>query len=154
MKFALVFVATILLTTAIVSANNGNDGVQCGNQRCGNDQVCHIRNGDCNCVSDHQVEASLRFNRIGSWTRDGRQYTQFDVTITNHSNRNIRQINIRTDETFTLRSQNDLWNMVRQGDNLSLPSTQTINSGASYTFGFIIVGTQQPNLRIRSIVFN
>ncbi|EFA81665.1 cellulose-binding domain-containing protein [Heterostelium album PN500] len=83
---------------------------------------------------------------IGTWTdgsRGNRQYTQYDVTVTNVSHRNIKNFFIDTDYTFRVRDGTAYWNVVRlpNGD-LTLPSYQTsINAGASYTFGFILLGS-------------
>eukprot|EP01132_Coremiostelium_polycephalum_P009376 gene9376-11518_t len=88
---------------------------------------------------------------IGSWvdgSRGGKTYTQYDITITNNRGSNINAISIGTDATFRLRDAQSLWNMVRlsNGD-LVLPAyQQTINAYASYTFGYILEGTQPANL--------
>ncbi|EFA81701.1 cellulose-binding domain-containing protein [Heterostelium album PN500] len=113
-------------------------------------------------AANEQVNSDLNIHQtvIGTWTdgsRGNRQYTQYDVTVTNVSGRNIKNFFIDTDYTFKVRDGNAFWNVIRlpNGD-LSLPSYQTsINAGASYTFGFILLGSPSTpaNLSVRYLTY-
>ncbi|KAM9989323.1 hypothetical protein ACTFIY_005371 [Dictyostelium cf. discoideum] len=135
---------------------------QCGPyNRCKLGEVCQRIGDHCQCLPiPSYKDICLSVKQIGVWKdgqRGGKTYSQWDITIENHSNKNIREIFIGTDYTFRLRdnSLNSLWNMVMLPKGiLALPSVQnSINAHASYTFGFIIEGPQSPNLHILSVLF-
>eukprot|EP01133_Synstelium_polycarpum_P015344 gene15344-18194_t len=103
----------------------------------------------------HPSQFTLSTKVIGTWvdgSRGNKVYTQYDVTIHNNSPKNIKNFKIDTDYTFKLRDSSSLWNVVRVGDDLSLPAYQpSVNSHASYTFGFILEGTTPAHLYIQSV---
>ncbi|KYR00508.1 hypothetical protein DLAC_02519 [Tieghemostelium lacteum] len=130
-----ILLATLLLTTAIASATYT---YPCGPNNCKYGEICHNMDNICRCLPYYQChDVSLTFRKIGTWTtEDGKKYTQYDVDINNHNtSRNIKQIFIGTDSTLTLRG-NDIWNVVKVGDTLALPSYQDINAG--FLIGLII----------------
>ncbi|EGC39322.1 hypothetical protein DICPUDRAFT_91241 [Dictyostelium purpureum] len=156
--------------------------LQCGPESCNYGEVCHIAHDDCICLPhpkphphphkprptrDPQptiVSAAgtvyLTSRLIGRWTdgsRGGKTFSQYDITIHNDGNRNIKEIYISTDSTFKLRDNSDasLWNMVRLNNGiLGLPSYQnSINAHATYVFGFILEGVIPANLNILKIIY-
>nr|CAA73552.1 STAB protein [Dictyostelium discoideum] len=129
-------------------------------------QVCRIDNGvSPNCIQINDChEVSLSTKVVGTWvdgSRGNKRFTQYDITITNNLNTNIiKQIYIATDYTLRLRdhSNNSIWNvnLLPNVGILTLPSYQpSINAHmvASFTFGFIIEGTQPANLNVLSVSF-
>ncbi|EGG22434.1 cellulose-binding domain-containing protein [Cavenderia fasciculata] len=107
-----------------------------------------------------QFPVSIQHKLVGSWndgSRGGEVFAQFDITVTNDGQKNIKQIVIGTDATCRLRDSTSIWNVqVIDGpfvDFLILPSYQDINAGASYTFGYIIHGTAQANLFVKSVIY-
>eukprot|EP01132_Coremiostelium_polycephalum_P007509 gene7509-9229_t len=149
----IIILTTLLLLIAFVSAQTG--GYPCGSYHCYGNQVC-VNGYSCVTYPYNDVKLSTKF--IGSWvdgSRGNKVYTQYDVTISNNSNKNVVYILIGTDSTFKLRDSSSLWNMVRlpSGD-LVLPVYQTsINAHASYTFGFILEGSVPANLWIKAVNF-
>eukprot|EP01133_Synstelium_polycarpum_P006605 gene6605-7671_t len=101
---------------------------------------------------------SISTRVVGSWTDETRGncvYTQYDITFQNNSPRNVNQFHIAFDGSLRLRDNSDssLWGVVRNGGDLVMPAPQTVNSHASYTFGFIIESHVPANLYIRSVDF-
>ncbi|EGC34286.1 hypothetical protein DICPUDRAFT_35222 [Dictyostelium purpureum] len=154
----------LLLIIAFVSAQDSTEETfaarptyPCGSHSCDYGHVCRTHGNECGCVPHNNCEVTLKFKFIGSWVDGscGKTYTQYDVIIQNGLNRNIKDIYIGSDYTLRLRDHNSIWNIVRLPNGvLTLPSyQQSINAGASYTFGFIIEGTQRPNLRILAVTF-
>ncbi|EGC36061.1 hypothetical protein DICPUDRAFT_94401 [Dictyostelium purpureum] len=112
----------------------------------------------CSCIPINDChEVTLSQKVIGSWTDSpcGKTYTQYDVTIKNNLNRDVKNIFIGTDHTLNLRDSSSIWNIVRLPNGvLTLPSYQpSINAGASFTFGFILEGTKAANLNILAVTF-
>ncbi|EGG18162.1 hypothetical protein DFA_06829 [Cavenderia fasciculata] len=104
---------------------------------------------------------SIDHKLIGTWqdgSRGGQTFSQFDIVLTNHATKNIKQIVIGTDATCRLRDNNSIWNVKVIDtssfvDFLILPSYQDINAGASYTFGYIIHGTSKANLFVKNVIY-
>ncbi|KAN0028371.1 hypothetical protein ACTFIV_010215 [Dictyostelium citrinum] len=148
----------LLLAIAFASATFP---YQCGPQSCQFGQVCRIDKGVCNCIPINDChEVSLSTKVIGTWvdgSRGNKRFTQYDITITNNLNTNIKQIYIATDYTLRLRdhSNTSIWNVnLLPNGILTLPSYQpSINAHASFTFGFILEGTQPANLNVLSVSF-
>ncbi|KAN0045189.1 hypothetical protein ACTA71_005565 [Dictyostelium dimigraforme] len=176
--FLLTLILGILLSISFTSADVQESDVadsllyryphhpyRCGyNDNCKAGETCHMVGDVCKCDPIVQLNTAnqvyLIIKQIGVWqdgSRGGRTYSQYDVTIVNNGNFNIKQINIGTDNTFRLRDNSDtaLWNMVRIPNGiLALPPIQqSINAHATYTFGFIIEGAYAPNLPILKIVY-
>ncbi|KYR00521.1 cellulose-binding domain-containing protein [Tieghemostelium lacteum] len=150
---AFLTLTTLLLTVALASAN-----WHCGNGQCGNDELCWGMDNNHHCMKLWDChDVSLQITCIGTWVdaKNGRTYSQFDVTIHNHMGRNIKQIFIGTDHTLCLRDNNSIWNVVRCNDNqdLTLPNNVDVNAHASYTFGFIVEGRQEPHLWVKAVTF-
>ncbi|KYQ99813.1 cellulose-binding domain-containing protein [Tieghemostelium lacteum] len=143
--------AALLLTTALASASYN---YPCGPNNCQFGEICHTIDQTCRCIPHYSChDITLTVKKIGQWTTNGCTYTQYDVIVNNNLNRNVKQLFIGTDSTLTLRDNSSIWNVERSGDNLTLPHYQDINANASYTFGFIIIGTHQPNLYIKAVVY-
>jgi len=153
-------VCCLLLLIAITTATYP---FPCGPHNCKKGEICRDIDKVCHCIPKPDCgDVDLKIKQIGCWTQEyddcgvkvKKTYSQYDVTIINNSHKNIEQIIIDTDYTFKLRG-NDLWNMVKlpNGD-LILPSyQQTINAKSSYTFGFIIEGSNAPNLDIKAVYY-
>ncbi|KAK5584836.1 hypothetical protein RB653_006453 [Dictyostelium firmibasis] len=115
------------------------------------------RSIDSNCVPMDSLNITLLATTINSWT-DGEKgnFTQFEVTIENNEDRNIKQIYIGYDDSLSLRDKSSLWNMVisESKENILIlpPYQQTINTMSNYTFGYIISGTTPANLIINEII--
>ncbi|EGC36143.1 hypothetical protein DICPUDRAFT_78182 [Dictyostelium purpureum] len=154
MKFIFILLG-LLLSVAVSSASL----YPCGPHSCPPNQVCRQIDSVCNCIPINDChEVTLTFKFIGSWkdgSRNDKVYSQYDVIITNNLNRDIKNIYIGSDYTLRLRDGTSIWNVVRLPNGvLTLPSYQpSINSNAQYTFGFIIEGTQRPNLQVLSVTF-
>ncbi|EGG15797.1 hypothetical protein DFA_09465 [Cavenderia fasciculata] len=108
-------------------------------------------------AAQHHNDITISHTLIGSWTdsHTGECFSQYDVTITNKCNSaRVCSLCIGTDATCRLRDNNAIWNVVRlsNGD-ITLPANQTINAGASYTFGYIVHGTAVPTLCVKSVNF-
>ncbi|KAF2073873.1 hypothetical protein CYY_004833 [Polysphondylium violaceum] len=135
----------------------------CGPHNCKKGEICRDIDKICHCIPIPDCgDVDLKIKQIGCWTQEyddcgvkiKKTYSQYDVIIKNNSHRDIKEIVIDTDSTFKLRG-NDLWNMVKlpNGD-LVLPHYQnSINAGASYTFGFIVEGSSAPNLSIKAVYY-
>ncbi|KAF2071511.1 hypothetical protein CYY_007172 [Polysphondylium violaceum] len=154
MKLILVLCA-LLFSAAIASASYP---YACGPYSCKTGEVCRTIDNVCHCIPIPQCyDVTLSQKVIGTWVdgRDGKTYTQYDVTITNHMNRNIKNLIIDTDYTLRLRDNSSIWNVNRLANNdLTLPSYQpSINAHASFTFGFILQGTQPAHLAIKAVVY-
>ncbi|KAM9998275.1 hypothetical protein ACTFIY_007946 [Dictyostelium cf. discoideum] len=131
------------------------------NCNCNCDCECHKKNNSTtsstsnktNCVPRESLKITLLPTLINSWDN----FTQFDITIENGSDRNIKQIYIGYDESLSLRDDQSLWNMVISDSKeniLILPQyQQTINSMSNYTFGYIKSGNNPAQLIINEIIF-
>ncbi|KAM9985413.1 hypothetical protein ACTFIZ_008946 [Dictyostelium cf. discoideum] len=111
---------------------------QCGPHSCQFGQICRIDKG----------VFSLSTKVIGTWvdgSHGNKRFTQYDITITNNLNTNIKQIYLDNDYTLRLRdhSNNSIWNVnLLPNGILTLTSYQpSINAHASFTFGFVLEGT-------------
>eukprot|EP01132_Coremiostelium_polycephalum_P000828 gene828-1035_t len=149
------YLLAFLLCIAYVSATFP---YPCGPYNCNYGEICHTLDGQCKCIKINDChDVDLTFNKIGQWqdgSRDGKTFTQYDVTIHNNLDKNIKQIYIGYDSSLKLRDNNAIWNVERYYGYLTLPSYQpSVNAHASYTFGFIIEGTVRPNLYIVAVTF-
>ncbi|EAL68781.1 cellulose-binding domain-containing protein [Dictyostelium discoideum AX4] len=160
MKSIVLILLGLLLTIAFVAAqeeDRGRPPYQCP-KNCGGGHTCHIKNNDCHCRKFGDInDIKLEYCRLNSWVDGacGKTYTQWDIKIVNCGDCDLHEIYIGYDYTLRLRDSSSIWNIARLPYGvLTLPSYQTsINAGASYTFGFIIEGTQKPNLDILYVRF-
>ncbi|EFA75842.1 cellulose-binding domain-containing protein [Heterostelium album PN500] len=107
-----------------------------------------------------QPEFKISTRVVGTWvdgSRGNLPFTQYDVTVSNLSTRNLKNFFLITDYTFRVRDGTAYWNVVRlQNGDLTLPSYQnSINAGANYTFGYILQGTPATpaRLSVRYLVY-
>eukprot|EP01133_Synstelium_polycarpum_P006260 gene6260-7261_t len=144
MKFASIIF--VLFAVAAASAT-----YQCGPHQCPPGSSCVF---DCQinrytCVPNCQ---QVTFNQriVNSWAdNNGQQkYIQVEVTVTNHGPRAVKNVIIDTDYTLKLRNPGDIWNVAQAANgDLSFPSyISPLNSGKTYTFGYIAKGTTLPRL--------
>ncbi|EGC40149.1 hypothetical protein DICPUDRAFT_91080 [Dictyostelium purpureum] len=148
----------IVLLFALLTISFSAATYPCGNGVCSNSDICRTFNNVPGCTPrSSYTEITLSSKVVNIWYdgNAGKWYTQYDITISNNSNYNLKQINIGT-ANLNLRDPQSLWNMVKSPSGvLSLPSyQQSINAHASYVFGYILVGQNQPaTLSILSVNF-
>ncbi|EGC36927.1 hypothetical protein DICPUDRAFT_150550 [Dictyostelium purpureum] len=149
-------ICLVLLSIAFASAHRYG----CGSVQCADGTISLTKFGICACIDIpkcHDVVLSTKV--VATWDVNGAHFTQYDVTITNNLEFDIKNIFIGTCNNFRLKDNDNhnLWNMERCADNeLTLPKVQpSINKNASYTFGFIVCGTpaDQPNLAILAVTY-
>ncbi|KAM9964026.1 hypothetical protein ACTFIW_005669 [Dictyostelium discoideum] len=138
--------------------SDGKDKISDDNCNCNCDCECHKKNDsttlstNSNCVPRESLKIKLLPTLVNSWDN----FTQYDITIENGSDRNIKQIYIGYDESLSLRDDKSLWNMVISDSKeniLILPQyQQTINSMSNYTFGYIKSGNNPAQLLINEII--
>ncbi|KAF2074118.1 hypothetical protein CYY_004560 [Polysphondylium violaceum] len=148
---------SILFALLFVAFASASFPYACGPYSCRAGEICRTIDNVCHCVPIPQCyEVTLTQKVIGTWKdNNGKTFTQYDVTITNHMNRNIKNLIIDTDYTLRLRDNSSIWNVNRLPNNdLTLPSYQpSVNAHASFTFGFILEGTIPANLAIKAVVY-
>ncbi|KAM9959754.1 hypothetical protein ACTFIR_000850 [Dictyostelium discoideum] len=137
----------------------GSDGKdKKSDDNCNCDCECHKKNNsttlstNSNCAPRESLKIKLLPTLVNSWDN----FTQYDITIENGSDRNIKQIYIGYDDSLSLRDDKSLWNMVISDSKeniLILPQyQQTINSMSNYTFGYIKSGNNPAQLLINEII--
>ncbi|KYQ90906.1 hypothetical protein DLAC_07779 [Tieghemostelium lacteum] len=150
---AFLTLTTLLLSIAVISAS-----YPCGTGICGDGELCYTRDSICRCMRYYEChDVDLTVRQINSWTdaKDNCVYTQYDVDIRNHMNRNIKQIFIGT-SNMQLKDNNSIWGARRlhNGD-VTLLENQDVNANAVHTFGFIVRATKdnRPSLFIKAVVY-
>ncbi|KAK5576330.1 hypothetical protein RB653_007471 [Dictyostelium firmibasis] len=141
----------LLLCIAFASAST--DGLIC---KYG--EISYTRNSICSCVPYYSChDISLNQYVVSTWTDSvtKQAYTQYNVVITNHLGLDVKNLIIGSDSSLCLRDSTSIWNIqLLSNGNLILPTVQpSINKDSTFTFGFILKGTQRANLFIKAVVY-
>ncbi|EGC38071.1 hypothetical protein DICPUDRAFT_149279 [Dictyostelium purpureum] len=149
MKFLLILLVALLAISA-VSAN------QCGRFVCLPGHSCIGNKGVWGCHY-HCEELVIEQKVVNNWTDgvNGPASVQVQVTITNRSHQNIKDIIIASAVQL---NNNQMWGVdhctFENGVTLmDLPNyAQGIAPGASYTFGYVARGSSAANLYVEHIL--
>ncbi|KAF2071462.1 hypothetical protein CYY_007215 [Polysphondylium violaceum] len=132
--------------------NNNNYNTPVNYPTNNNGQV--IQNGQMNtksttnCVS--QVDISVEMNN--TFVENGQTYTNIRVTIKNHSEKIVTNLELCTLQ-YEIKDSKSVWNMQRVSSNvLTLPHGTSINGNNSHTFGCSIKGKQIPTISINNAI--